>query len=52
MKSTRVRKIRRKKGEARGAFVMYSLRDIMRAILSRRMKWARNLTYFGRTSRE
>jgi hypothetical protein len=52
MKSTRVRKIRRKKGEARGAFITYSLRDIISAILSRRMKWAGNVTYFGRTSRE
>jgi len=52
MKSTRVRNTRRKKKEARGAFIKYSLRDIIRVILSRRMKLAGNVTYFGRTSRE
>lgn len=46
MKSTRVRNIRRKKTETRGAFVTYSLRDIIRVILSRRMKWTGNITYF------
>jgi len=40
MKSTSVRNIRRKKREARGASITYSLRDIIRVILSRRMKWA------------
>jgi hypothetical protein len=39
-----VRNIRRKKREARGAFIMYSLRDMIRVILSRRMKWAGNVT--------
>lgn len=52
MRSTRVRNTRRKKREARGAFITYSLRDIIRVILSRRMKLAGNATYFGRTSRE
>jgi hypothetical protein len=47
-----VRNIRRKKRETRGAFITYSLRYIIRVILSRRMKWAGNVTYFGRTSTE
>jgi hypothetical protein len=41
-----MRNIRRKETEARGAFIMYSLRDFIRVILSRRMKWAGCVTYF------
>jgi hypothetical protein len=37
MKSTRIRNIRRKIREARGAFITYSLRDVIKIILLRRI---------------
>jgi hypothetical protein len=51
MKSTRVSNIRRKIREARRALITYSLRDVIKMVLSRRMKWERNVTYFGRMNR-